>query len=59
MRVYNISNEAVEGRVRLRAPFSTVERVDLNEENVEVVAVEAGAVRVALKANEIVTLRFS
>jgi hypothetical protein len=36
-----------------------VERVDLNEENAGPIEMDDGAVRVELKANEIVTLRFS
>jgi alpha-mannosidase len=59
VRVYNISNEPVEARIRLRAPFSKVGRVDLNEENTVGMAVEDDAVRVPLRANEILTLRFS
>jgi alpha-mannosidase len=59
VRVYNISNEAVEGRVRPRWAFGKVERVDLNEESPVRVKAERGVVRLALKANEIVTLRFS
>jgi alpha-mannosidase len=59
VRVYNISNEAVEACIRLKAPFSKVERVDLNEENPEVAAAEEGVVRLAMRANEIVALRFS
>jgi alpha-mannosidase len=77
VRVYNVSNDAVEGRamlhlrgqpatpvdlrtlIRLHLPFSKVERVDLNEENAGPIEMDDGAVRVELKANEIVTLRFS
>ena len=58
VRVYNISNEPVEGRVRLRAPFSNVERVDLNEENAEPVTPEDGTVALGMKPNEIVTLKY-
>jgi alpha-mannosidase len=59
VRVYNISDEPVEARIRLNAPFSKVERVDLNEENAEPVAAADGVVPLALKSNEIATLRFS
>jgi alpha-mannosidase len=59
VRVYNISNEPVEGRVRLKTPFSRVDRVDLNEENPDALEVEDGLVRLVMKVNEIATLRFS
>jgi hypothetical protein len=48
------------GSIRLNLPHSKVERVDMNEENAEAVeADDDGGVRLAMKANEIVTLRFS
>jgi mannosylglycerate hydrolase len=59
VRVYNISNEPEEARIKLNAPFGSVERVDMNEENAERIAVEGdGIVHLPLKPNEIVTLRF-
>jgi alpha-mannosidase len=58
VRVYNISNEPVEARVRLKAPCSSVGLADLNEENDERIEMEDGIVRLPLKANEIVTLKF-
>jgi alpha-mannosidase len=66
VRMYNISNEPVEGRVRLRpdghpsgrTPLGKVERVDLNEENAEPVTPEDGTVALGMKPNEIVTLRY-
>jgi len=57
-RVYNIANEPVESRVRLLLPFERVERIDLNEENPELIESEDGAVRFQLKPNEIATLKF-
>jgi alpha-mannosidase len=57
-RVYNISNEPVESRVRLLLPFEWVERLGLNEENPEPVDSKDGAVRFQLKPNGIATLKF-
>jgi hypothetical protein len=59
VRVYNISNETVEARIRPRWAFRKVERVDLNEENAVPAEATDAAVRLGLKANEIVTLRFA
>ena len=50
VRVYNISNEPVEARIRLKTPYRSVERVDLNEENARGVASDGGVVRPAAEA---------
>ena len=57
-RVYNIANEDVEARVRLRQPFERAERVDMNEENPKTLESDAGLVRLQSRGNEIATLKF-
>ena len=63
VRLYNIADGPAEGEVRLESGWQTVERVNLNEEPLG--AAEAprpsgreGWVRLALRPNEIATLRF-
>jgi alpha-mannosidase len=59
VRVYNIANEPVEARIRLRLPYAEVERVDLNEENRVQWGAHKHVIPVKLKPNEIATLRFT
>ena len=59
VRVYNIADEPVKGRVRLNAAFGKVERVNLNEEEAEALDAREGGVELSLRPNEIVTLRFT
>jgi mannosylglycerate hydrolase len=59
VRVYNISDKSVRGRVRLREPHRHVEIVNLNEEPLATATVdENGRIPVRLRPNEITTLRF-
>lgn len=58
VRVYNVADREVEGRLRLNAARSGVERVDLNEELPEPEETDDDWVRLSLRRNEIVTLRF-
>ncbi|MEX0799632.1 MAG: glycoside hydrolase family 38 C-terminal domain-containing protein [Dehalococcoidia bacterium] len=58
VRAYNISDAAVEGRVRLPGAVSA-EAVDLNEESPQPLAVDDdGWVRLTARRNEIISLRF-
>ncbi|MCH8814782.1 MAG: hypothetical protein IH957_06735 [Chloroflexi bacterium] len=57
-RLYNITNEPVEGRVRLNARASRTERVNLNEEEPSEVTASDGWLPLSLKTNEIATLKF-
>ncbi len=59
LRVYNIADEPVQGRVRLNAAFGRVERVNLNEEEPQPLDASAGNVELSLRPNEIVTLKFT
>ena len=58
VRVYNIADGPAEGEVRLEQPWQSVERVNLNEEPLGPAEVRDGWVRLALRPNEIATLRF-
>ena len=58
LRLYNILDVATEGRVRLTEPSSRVDVVDMKEELLGPATVEDGWAQLALKPNEIVTLRF-
>jgi hypothetical protein len=61
VRLYNIADGPAEGEVRLGSAsggWGAVERVNLNEEPLGAAEVVAGAVRLALRPNEIATLRF-
>jgi alpha-mannosidase len=53
-RVYNIADEPIAAGVALNEAHATTRAVDLNEEN----GVETDALRLALRPNEIVTLKF-
>lgn len=58
MRVYNVSDEKVDARVRLSGANGQVQHVDLNEENAQPLAPSEGSIYLALRRNEITTLRF-
>ena len=58
VRVYNISDGAVEGRLRLTAADASAELVNLNEEPLGPAETVDGWVRLSLRRNEIATLRF-
>jgi alpha-mannosidase len=58
VRLYNIASQPTSGDVRLEQPHGDVEVVNLNEEPLGPAEVEDGRVRLSLKPNEIVTLRF-
>jgi mannosylglycerate hydrolase len=58
VRLYNTASQPTWGEVRLEEPYEKVELVDLNEEPLGQAEVEDGGVRLSLKANEIITLRF-
>jgi mannosylglycerate hydrolase len=57
-RLYNIASQPTGGEVRLEEPYAAVEVVNLNEEPLGQAEVEHGRVRLSLKPNEIITLRF-
>jgi len=59
VRLYNVSDNAVEGRLRLLGPHGAVELVNLNEEPLGPATVDDGWVRLLARRNEIVTLKFS
>ncbi|MCH8008509.1 MAG: hypothetical protein IIC91_06550, partial [Chloroflexi bacterium] len=58
LRLYNILDEPTRGRVRLAEPSGRVEIVDMKEELLGPAKVEDGWVQLALRPNEIVTLKF-
>jgi len=58
VRLYNIASQPIWGEVRLEEPYAAVEVVNLNEEPLGPAEVEDGGVRLSLKPNEIITLRF-
>jgi alpha-mannosidase len=58
VRLYNIASQPTWGEVRLDEPYTAVEVVNLNEEPLGQAEVEDGRVRLSLKPNEIITLRF-
>jgi alpha-mannosidase len=58
VRLYNIASQPTSGEVRLEEPYDDVQVVNLNEEPLGPAKVEDGRVRLSLKPNEIVTLRF-
>jgi len=58
VRLYNIASQPTWGEVRLEEPYAAVEVVTLNEEPLGPAEVEDGRVRLSLKPNEIVSLRF-
>ena len=59
VRLYNIASQPTAGEVRLEEPYDDVEVVNLNEEPLGPAEVEDGRVRLSLKPNEIITLRFT
>ena len=58
VRLYNITSQPTWGEVRLGEPYGAVEVVNLKEEPLGQAEVEDGRVRLSLKPNEIITLRF-
>jgi mannosylglycerate hydrolase len=58
VRLYNIASQPTWGEVRLEEPYAAAEVVNLNEEPLDQAEVENGRVRLSLKPNEIITLRF-
>jgi mannosylglycerate hydrolase len=58
VRLYNIASQPTSGEVRLAEPYAAVEVVNLNEEPLGAAEVADGGVRLSLKPNEIITLRF-
>ncbi|MGQ9572740.1 MAG: alpha-mannosidase [Dehalococcoidia bacterium] len=58
VRLYNIASQPSPGEVRLEEPYTAVDLLDLNEEPLGPAKVEEGWVRLSLRPNEIVTLRF-
>ncbi|MGD0205460.1 MAG: glycosyl hydrolase-related protein [Dehalococcoidia bacterium] len=58
VRLYNIASQPTAGEVRLEEPHGAVEVVNLNEEPLGPAEVEDGSVRLSLKPNEIIALRF-
>jgi len=59
VRVYNIADEPTSGNLFVREQFRMAEVVDLNEENSRPAILQGGGVRMALRQNEIETLRFT
>jgi alpha-mannosidase len=58
VRLYNTLDRKTTGRVRLNEAWSAAELVDMREETIEQAAVVDGWAPLALRSNEIVTLRF-
>jgi alpha-mannosidase len=58
VRMYNTADQTAEGEVRLEFAWQVVERTNLNEEPLGQAEVRDGWVRLALRPNEIATLRF-
>jgi mannosylglycerate hydrolase len=58
VRLYNIASQPTWGEVRLEEPYGAVEVVNLKEEPLGPAEVEDGRVRLSLKPNEIIALRF-
>jgi alpha-mannosidase len=58
VRLYNIASQPTSGEMRLEELYDDVDVVNLNEEPLGPAEVEDGRVRLSLKPNEIVTLRF-
>ncbi|KPK46627.1 MAG: hypothetical protein AMJ77_05565 [Dehalococcoidia bacterium SM23_28_2] len=58
VRLYNIASRPTSGELRLEEPYAAVEVVNLNEEPLGPAEVEDGRVRLSLKPNEVITLRF-
>jgi len=58
VRLYNTASQPTSGEVRLEEPHGDVEVVNLNEEPLGPAEVDERRVRLSLKPNEIITLRF-
>jgi hypothetical protein len=58
IRLYNIASQPTWGEVCLEEPYPAVEVVNLKEEPLGQPEVQDGRVRLSLKPNEIITLRF-
>ena len=58
VRLYNISDDEIEARVRLNGWLDDAAVVDLNEENAQPADFQDDEVRLRLRTNEIATLRF-
>jgi alpha-mannosidase len=58
VRVYNIGDQPGAGIIALSEPVSSVEAVNLNEEDAGPVVVQGGAVRMDMAPNQISTFRF-
>jgi len=58
VRVYNIAVGPADATVHLASSFTTVERVDLNEENPKPIENTTGVPHIQLRSNEIATLKF-
>ena len=58
VRLYNIASQPTWGEVRLEEPCEAVEVLNLNEEPLGQAEVDDGRVRLSLKPNEMITLRF-
>jgi alpha-mannosidase len=58
VRLYNIDDRPVRARLRLNEPHDAAEFVNLNEERIAKAAEKDGWVSLALRRNEIVSLRF-
>lgn len=58
IRLYNIDDKPIRGRVRLEEPYEVVELVDLNEQALDHPPVQDGWVQVRARPNEILSLLF-
>ncbi|MCH8066243.1 MAG: hypothetical protein IIC90_10545 [Chloroflexi bacterium] len=58
LRLYNTLDEPVAGRIRLSTPWRSASVVDMKEDLLGPARVDDGWVRLELRRNEIVTLRF-
>ncbi|MDY7042172.1 MAG: glycoside hydrolase family 38 C-terminal domain-containing protein, partial [Chloroflexota bacterium] len=61
VRVYNVGEEAVEGRLRLWRPFKRATLVNLNEEELEDLEVpgESEEIKLAMRGKQIVSVKFT
>ena len=58
LRVYNIADGAVQGRLRLEEAHAAVELVNLNEEPIGQPTVEEGWIKLSAGPNQIMSIRF-
>ena len=58
LRLYNTLDAPVEGRIRLSTPWRSASVVDMKEDLLGPAQVDDGWVRLELRRNEILTLRF-